>query len=200
MSTATKITVEQYSAMIDRGDFEPPANHRVELIRGEIVLKNPEEPMSPANKPHKGAVIALTMWSADVIPRDRAVISVQIGFEIANLDSVPEPDIAWLALKDYDEHKATADDVLLVVEVSDSSLGKYRKIKAPLYAEASIRDYWIANIRGRCIEVFRDPEGGVYRDVTTHEAGGRDRVACVSRDRLGGGSNLPRLIGTEAKG
>ncbi len=84
---------------------------------------------------------------------------------------MPEPDIAWLVAKDYTEKHPVPADVLLAIEVSDSSLRKDRRVKAPLYAEAGIRDFWVVNIPGRCVEVFRDPADGAYRELTTHGAG-----------------------------
>ncbi|WP_435019760.1 Uma2 family endonuclease [Tundrisphaera sp. TA3] len=169
MSTATRITVEQYMAMADRGDFDPP-HHRVELIRGEIVAKDTGSDAGPSNAPHNGTVIAMTMWCAKIVP-DRVDLSVGRNVDIAELDSMPEPDITWLAARDYTLALPTAADILLAIEVSDSSLRRDRRVKAPLYAEAGIRDYWIVNVPGRCVEVFRDPVGGVYREMTTFKAG-----------------------------
>lgn len=57
------------------------------------------------------------------------------------------------------------DDVLLVIEVSESTLDYDRFTKAGLYAEAGFADYWVVNIPAQCIEVFRNPQGGKYRDV-----------------------------------
>ena len=168
MSTATRITIEQYEAMIDRGEFEPREEHHVELIRGEIVPTNPEGPMSPSKAPHASAIDFLNDWSFEVLPRRFAWVRVQNSLGIPALESVPEPDLAWLARKNYAKTHPTAEDVLLLIEVSDTSLRKDRGIKASLYAEAGIRDYWIVNISGRCVEVRRDPVGTSYREVTTY--------------------------------
>ncbi|WP_435019766.1 Uma2 family endonuclease [Tundrisphaera sp. TA3] len=189
MSTATRITVEQYEAMIARGDFEPREDHRVELIRGEIVPKDPRGPMSPIDPPHGSAVDILNEWSFEVLPRGIARVRVQGSLGIPELDSVPEPDLAWLARKDYSRGHPTPAVVLLLIEVSDSSLRKDRTTKAALYAEAGIRDYWIINIPGRCVEVRRDPDGATYRDVSTWGAGTQVRPlalpdAALDVDRL----------------
>ncbi|WP_435019762.1 Uma2 family endonuclease [Tundrisphaera sp. TA3] len=168
MSTSTRITVEEYAAMIERGDFEPREQHRVELIRGEIVPKDPRGPMSPINSPHIAALFELTDWSYEVLPRGLARVSVQSSVQIEALDSETEPDLAWLARRDYRAEKPTSADVLLVIEVSDTTLKKDRTTKAALYAEAGIRDYWIVNIPGRCIEVHRDPEAAAYRSITPY--------------------------------
>jgi Uma2 family endonuclease len=57
------------------------------------------------------------------------------------------------------------------LEVADSSLRYDREVKAPLYAEAGVPEYWIANIPDRCIEVYRDPVKGKYTSKTVHARG-----------------------------
>jgi Uma2 family endonuclease len=87
------------------------------------------------------------------------------------LDSEPEPDLVWVKEKDYSTQNPLPEDVLLVIEVADTSLAKDRGIKAKLYAEAGIQDYWIVNILERTIEVRRDPQGSSYRSVEVYRAG-----------------------------
>ena len=106
MSTTTKISLDQYRAMIDRGEFEPP-NHRVELIRGEIVPKDPRGSMSPINPPHDSAVEELNEWSFDVLPRQAVKVRVQGSLGIPALDSQPEPDLSWLRRRDYSKNHPT---------------------------------------------------------------------------------------------
>src|SRR3954454_15314234 len=101
MSTSVKITVEQYQAMIDRGDFEPREEHHVELIRGEIVPRFGDDPRIPMNPPHANSVNELTEWSFEVAPRALVRVSVHAAVRIPWLDSEPQPDLAWLARKDY---------------------------------------------------------------------------------------------------
>src|SRR5689334_1719578 len=143
MSTSTRITVGQYDEMIRRGEFEPREEHHVELIYGEI------SPMSPINPPHDYTVDELTEWSFQTLPPGAVRVRVQGSFGIPVLDSVPQPDLAWLRRKDYLAQRPEPGDVLLVVEVSDSSLVRDRGLKARLYAEAGIADYWIVNIPDR---------------------------------------------------
>jgi Uma2 family endonuclease len=79
--------------------------------------------------------------------------------------SRPRPDIALLKpLPElFGAFEPTADDVLLLVEVSDSSIRYDRKTKAPLYAEAAIPEYWILNIAKGVLEVRSEPADGEYR-------------------------------------
>ena len=171
MSTSVKITVEQYEAMIDRGDFDPIEEHHIELIRGEIVPRFGDVPRIAMNPPLATIVDYAMNWSFEVAPKDRVQIRVQGSMSIPALDRVPQPDILWLARKDYWKIHPIPDDVFLLVEVSDSSLRKDRGPKLELYAEAGIRDYWIVNVQGRCIDVYRDPEDLIFRNITTYIPG-----------------------------
>lgn len=183
MSTSTRITLEQYHAMIERGDFEPREEHHVELIYGEIT------PMSPTREPHACAVDFLAEWSFDQAPRDAVRVRVQGPFGIPALDSEPEPDLFWARRADYSTRHPRPAEILLVIEVSDSSLARDRGLKARLYAEAGIADYWLANIPDRCAEVRRDPRGSEYRSVQVYRKGQQVRLlaapgAALDVDRL----------------
>jgi Uma2 family endonuclease len=171
MSTAVKFSYEQYEAMIRLGLFDPPEEHRVELIYGEIVPIDGESPMSPINPSHDDAVDELIDWSAEVLPRGAVRVRAQGSIGIPQLDSQPQPDFVWMVPRRYREVRPIPDDILLLVEVSDSTLKKDRGEKARLYAESGIRDYWIVNIQGRCIEVHRDPKGSKYRSVAIFNLG-----------------------------
>jgi Uma2 family endonuclease len=165
MSTTTRITVEQFDAMTRQGLFSPREEHHVELIHGEIV------PMSPIGPPHHATVSELNEWSFEALPSKAVRVLVQGPIGIPALDSEPEPDIVWARRQDYRDHHPTPDDVLLLIEVSESSLDNDRGLKARLYAEAGISDYWIVNLPGRCVEVRRDPHEGAYRSVETYHTG-----------------------------
>ncbi len=177
-STSTRITIEQYDAMIRRGDFLPREDHHVELIHGEITL------MSPIGIRHDHLVDELTEWSFEALPRRAVWVRVQGSLGIPALDSVPEPDLSWLRREDYSGRRPTPADVLLVIEVSDSSLDKDRGLKARLYAEAEIADYWVVNIPERSLEIRRDPEQGVYRTALTLRSGEDARPLAFPEVRL----------------
>jgi Uma2 family endonuclease len=171
MSTSVKITVEQYDDMIKRGEFVPREAHRVELIRGEIVPIDPRGPMSPINPPHDNAVDELIEWSTEE-PHRRAIrVRAQGAISIPELSSQPQPDLVWMVRRNYSKTRPKPEDVLLLLEVSDTTLSKDRGEKAELYAEAGIRDYWIININDQCIEVRRDPVGSTYRSITIYRPG-----------------------------
>jgi Uma2 family endonuclease len=171
LSIAVKFSYEQYEAMIRLGLFDPPEEHRVELIYGEIVPIYGESPMSPINPPHDDAVDELIDWSAEVLPRGAVRVRAQGSIGIPQFDSQPQPDFAWMVPRRYRTVRPIPDDILLLVEVSDSTLKKDRGEKARLYAESGIRDNWIVNIQDRCIEVRRDPKGSKYRSITIFNLG-----------------------------
>ncbi len=119
--------------------------------------------MGPQYAPHASTVDRLNEL---FLPRLVGLARVRIQLPLAlSDDSEPEPDVAVVALGDYDEeHPRTA---LLVIEVSDSSIRKDRELKPAIYAEAGILDYWIVNLRDRTIEVHREPRSGQYQRVRT---------------------------------
>ncbi len=96
---------------------------------------------------------------------DRALLSVQDPIRLDDF-SEPEPDIALLRPRDdfYETAHPGPDDVLLLVEVSDTSAHFERNVKLPLFASHGIREVWIVDIEGRAIEVCRNPQGREYRD------------------------------------
>lgn len=165
MSTSTRVTMDQYDAMIRRGVFEPREEHHVELIYGEIL------PMSPIGPPHYHTVCELTEWSFEVLTPKTVRVGVQGPIGIPALDSEPEPDLVWVRRKNYRVQHPRPEDVLLIVEVADSSLAKDRGLKARLYAEAGIADYWVVNLPDRTVEVRRDPHGPDYRSVASFGVG-----------------------------
>src|SRR4051812_29383317 len=134
MSTVSNITVEQYERMMAEGVFQPAEEHHVELIRGEL------REMSPINPPHEDATDRLMYWSIDNLPRYEVRVRVQNSLGIPELESVPQPDLEWVRQRNYKENRPTTVDLLLVAEISESSLRFDRGEKARLYAEAGVQD------------------------------------------------------------
>ncbi len=149
-----RFTVDEYCAMADAGILGE--EERIELLDGEIVV------MPPIGAPHEDGT---TRLSSDLITRlqGRAWVRVQNSVRI-NDYGLPEPDIAIVRLRDdYHRQRPTPADVLLVTEVSDSSLEYERDVKLPRYAAAGIPEVWIANVPARQVEAFHDPVDGVYQ-------------------------------------
>jgi Uma2 family endonuclease len=157
MSTATRITVADFDRMIADGFFAPaPKRQRVELIDGEL------RHMSPIGPPHERLVDRLNRWSCTNTPEAIVSVRIQESIGIPEFGSVPEPDVVWARERDHAAGRPLAAEVLLIIEVADSSLAYDRGEKADMYAVAGIVDYWVVNVRDRSIEVFRQPEAGHY--------------------------------------
>jgi Uma2 family endonuclease len=147
-------TVDRYHQMIDAGIFTE--NDRIELIQGDLIT------MSPIGIRHAACVNKLTHKLSRYLS-EQSIISVQNPVQINDI-SEPEPDVTLLTIRDdyYASNLPTAEDVYLVIEVSDSTLAFDRTIKLPMYAEAGIPEVWLVNLIDNVIEVYREPEAGKY--------------------------------------
>jgi Uma2 family endonuclease len=157
MSTALRITLDEYHRMIEQGAFV--GTKRAELIHGEIIE------MSPIGTWHAGTVTEVGEWSIDHAPRETVRVRVQQPIVIREADSEPEPDLAWVSRKQHLASHPCATDVFLLIEVAETSLQYDRNTKGPLYSAAGIEDYWIVNIPARRIEVYRRPAPDGYLEV-----------------------------------
>jgi Uma2 family endonuclease len=155
-----RFTREQYHQLGRLGFFE---GKRVERIRGEIIE------MSPIGWPH----VVACRKTGEVLERVFVGIGWVSRYEqpILLTDSDPQPDLLVAAgrFEDYTDHPTTA---LLVVEVADATLDRDTTVKAELYAEAGIADYWIVDVVNRRLLVLRDPApvaagGAAYRTHLT---------------------------------
>ncbi|WP_395145005.1 Uma2 family endonuclease [Armatimonas sp.] len=153
-------TRETYHQAVELGLFgETP---RLELIRGEIYLK------PPMNRPHATSVSKSLSAVTQAMGDDFTVLcQLPIGL---STDGEPEPDISVVAGEpdDYPEHP-TEEQVLLVMEISDSTLAFDKETKSETYAEAEIKEYWILDINARTLEVRREPRGKAYRSSRLYD-------------------------------
>jgi Uma2 family endonuclease len=172
MSTIARLTLAQYDQMIRSGVFEQGPRRRLEFIRGEI------REMAPIGYRHEDVVDRLMYWSIDNTRRAKVRVRIQHSLGLPELESAPQPDIVWVNQRDYSRRRPTAADVLLVIEVADSSLDYDRGEKADLYAEAGIADCWVVNVPAQLIEVRRDPQGGRYRSTRTYAGNDELRPLC----------------------
>jgi Uma2 family endonuclease len=149
--------------MIDAGVFGP--DERVELIDGEVVA------MAPIGDRHVESVLGFTNVFAEQ-SRGAAVISVQNPVELGQ-SSRPQPDLVLLRppRSRYRGRLPSVDDVLLLVEVADSSLASDRGAKLGFYARAGIVEVWLANLIDDCLLVCREPSPEGYRLVRTARRG-----------------------------
>lgn len=162
MATVAHFSLEHYERMVKLGAFDAPFRMRLELIRGEIVE------MSPIGTEHSYIIDLLNNWSVRVTMDHSIWVRVQNPIRIPVSDSEPEPDVVWAARKNYADRHPEPQEVLLVIEVAESSLAFDRGDKLAVYAEAGIQEYWVVNLIDRQIEVHRDPSGKTYRTSTVH--------------------------------
>jgi Uma2 family endonuclease len=148
-------TVAEYDRMGETGILTE--DDRVELVEGEIIE------MSPIGRRHAACVGRLTNLFGRLLA-ERAIVWVQNPV-VLNDYSEPQPDVALLRRRDdfYERSLPTPDDVLLVVEVSDTTLEYDRQIKVPLYARAGIAEGWIVNLVDEQIEIYAQPVNDAYQ-------------------------------------
>ena len=165
-----RFTLDEYHQLINIGFFDE--DERVELFEGVLVSK------SPNNPPHIRTVIRLQRVFATFFAREDVEVRIQGSVTIPELMTEPEPDmvISRESGGDLDERHPYPADILLLIEVSDSSLAHDRTRKGAIYAQAGIPDYWIWNLVDDLLEVYRDPHtpasgDAVYLTKSTYRRG-----------------------------
>lgn len=148
----------EYYRMVEAGILSE--DDHTELIEGEVIR------MSPIGSRHAACVrrlAALLMRHAS----DASAVSVQSPIHLDDF-SEPQPDVALLKPRAdfYSGAHPSAADVLLVVEVADSSVGYDRAVKVPLYARAEIPEVWLVDLVRNEIEIYRQPAAGAYVELT----------------------------------
>ncbi len=157
-----RFTVHDYHRMAEVGIFD--GDQRVELIDGEIVQ------MAARGAKHASYVNRLTLYAVTELGRTH-IVSIQNSVRLADFHE-PTPDLMVLRLRDdYDDHLPTAADVLLLIEVSDSTLRYDRKVKLPLYAQAGIPEVWIVDVNGQRLTRYSQPSGDSYQLVRRAKRG-----------------------------
>ncbi len=152
-----QFTIDEYQRMGEVGLFRE--DDRVELIEGEIV------DMSPIGRRHAVRVSVISQLFAERLGR-AVFVWAQNPLTLPGR-SQPEPDVTLLRPRPdfYTDKDPTAEDVLLVIEVADSSLDYDRRVKAALYARNGVVEYWLVNLIQDHVIVHRDPTLDGYRDV-----------------------------------
>lgn len=154
-----RFTRADVQRMIDGGLFE---GQRYELIEGDLIDKMGQ------NAPHAYVIGLVLAWLTQVFGVEH--VRVQLPVEVAREDeerSSPEPDIALLVKtnSEYQTRHPRGDELLLIVEVADSSSLFDLTVKAGLYARATVPEYWVLDIRNRWLVIHRHPQDGEYRQV-----------------------------------
>ena len=163
MLTKKRFTADEYHHMAQVGILSP--RERVELIDGEIVV------MTPIGSRHSACVSSGTRALINAVG-DLAILQPQSSVRL-DLFYEPEPDLVLLRPQAdfYATRDRTPGDVMLLIEIADSSLAYDRDIKAPIYAMAGIGEYWLADLIANAVWRYSNPERGAYQRVVQHHRG-----------------------------
>lgn len=148
-------TVHEYHRMGEAGILHE--DDRVELIEGEIVQ------MAAIGTRHFTCVNELTRLLVRTVG-DEAIVSVQNPVRLDERNE-PQPDLAVIRARSYRESLPTPEDILLLIEVSDTTLAYDKNAKLPLYARSGIPEVWIVDLAGETIERYTEHSGNDYRHM-----------------------------------
>ncbi len=158
-----RFDVDDYHRMAEAGILTE--DDRVELIAGEILSMTPIGPRHNAavNRANRALVTAVG---------ERAIVQVQGSVRLDRFHE-PQPDIVLLRPQQdfYASRLPGPRDILLVIEIAESSLQYDRDVKAGIYAQAGVVEYWLADLDDRAVWRFTDPQGGAYRNSLRLERG-----------------------------
>lgn len=149
-----RFTIEEYHAMAEAGLLSE--DDRVELIDGEIV------DMAPIGTRHLACVVALTHLLAEA-SGGRYFVSVQNPVVLGERNE-PQPDLSLLKTRPDPaaEGPPGPEDVLLIIEVSDTTLSYDRTVKLPRYAHSGVPEVWIVDLEGGRVESHSAPSAEGY--------------------------------------
>jgi Uma2 family endonuclease len=167
--TRRRFTVHDYHRMAEVGILHE--DERVELIEGDVVE------MTPIGSRHAMCVIALNRLLVRQAG-DQALVSPQNPVRLSERLE-PQPDMTVIRARDYEGSLPGPEDVLLLIEVSDTTLSYDRNVKLPLYARAGIPEVWIVDLAGEVIERHTNPAGDSYRHVERARRGEEIRSAAL---------------------
>ena len=168
----------EYRTLVEAGVLGPDS--RVELIDGRIVT------MSPILPPHLHTVLRLTdslaqrLYATSPAP---ARMSVQSSFALFD-GTEPEPDLVLLKPDTPEDRLPGPSDAMLVVEVSDSTLGYDRTVKRARYAQAGVGEMWVLDVEGRAVEVGQRPRGREYQSLVRFEEGQTVKVDALDLEPI----------------
>jgi Uma2 family endonuclease len=158
------MSVRDCRVLVENGLLDP---EKYELIEGEIVFKMPQ------GRLHVYVVARIISVLSAIFGGDSIQSQAQIGVGEMDEFNDPEPDVAVVrgSLKDYlDREPHPTEDILLAVEVANTSLRGDLTTKVRIYAQSGVREYWVVSIPDRELIVCRGPAGDVYADVRRYAA------------------------------
>ena len=165
-----RLNVDEYHRMAEAGIFGE--GDRIELIDGDLI------DMAPIGQGHAAIVCGLNE-ALFLACAGRAIVWPQNPIRL-DRSSEPQPDLA--VLRRRADFYATGErpgpaDVLILVEVADSSLRFDQTVKSPLYSRAGIAELWTVDLQRRVLDAYRKPDGDAYGEMTTHQPGDQVSLA-----------------------
>ncbi len=158
-----RFSVHEYHRMAEVGILDE--DERVELIDGQIVE------MSPIYGPHIRCIIKLSR-RLTLLVGEKAFVSPQSSVRLAD-DTEPEPDLAILRQLPPGKDPPLASDVLLLIEVSDTTLARDQHVKVPRYGRAGIPEVWVIDLQGETVFRYTEPRPNGYRHLEIFGRGER---------------------------
>lgn len=146
-----RFTSHDLARMVEAGLID--SDERIELIDGEII------DMGSEGEAHWNARAKLVNWLVRRLPE--SIMLAPDGPLRLSAENEPEPDF-YLFAANTNVNDVRGESVLLVAEISDTSLNKDKSVKAPLYAAHGVGEYWIIDLASRTTFVYRQPSGGNY--------------------------------------
>lgn len=143
-----------------------PVDRKFELMDGEIIEIMAPSPQHASLVAHISSYLARLAWNSAAHVRRESPIRLQ-----PHSDPQPDVTVAKGNELDYLEHFPEPAEILLLVEVADTSLGYDRGTKLQTYAAAGIAEYWIVNVREAQVEVYRESDGQSFRLLRIHKPG-----------------------------
>ena len=171
MTQTVAFPEEHFRHSITPGEFQRmsqagvlPEGVRFELLEGEIYQ------MDAMDDPHAGALRWLDEELREKL-RGQMKLAIQVPLVLSNGYGEPEPDLMVLTFESEVRRKPRVHEVLAVIEISDSSLNKNRRIKQRVYTRAGIPECWIVNVNDVQLEIYRNPGAEAYKLRQTLERG-----------------------------
>ncbi|HEX5164609.1 MAG TPA: Uma2 family endonuclease [Thermomicrobiales bacterium] len=159
--TRHKFTVDELKQFVAAGVLSE--DDRVELIEGDLI------DMSPINEPHEDAI---DMFNDHLVDQIGRTARVRFGSPVRLSDlSIVQPDMSVVRRQRYLSSHPRPDDVLLLIEVSDTTLSFDLRTKVPLYARSGVPEVWVVDVNASVIHRFLRPEGSIYQITEQLRAG-----------------------------
>ncbi len=153
------LTLAEYHRLAAQGNFT--AHERVELIAGHL------QSMSPKGTRHTVCCMNLLQLLIPHLPQDW-ILRCQDPITLPG-ESEPEPDGVIVQTGNYLAAHPTPKDIILIIEIADTSLAYDRDIKAPLYAQAGIGNYWLINLVANQLEIYTEPNQFGYQSHVIYQ-------------------------------